>query len=198
MTLNPIRIIEEINHESFEYFSNLIKNRKDINSRFKSMQNITIQSTTDKNALDFKKTMIKVFEDDKLIIEFSKILDYLNGKYEISDMWFMCYIPKSHLRGFHSDGNKNRHGIAFNENPKFYSYESNLHKNLNLNNDDLSKNFLENIDDIEKFNEYFLTQDECYIHNFKKNVLYSFGQTHHTFYNNSDEIRWNLIFDIIE
>ena len=146
----------------------------------------------------FSKKKEILFEDKNLISEFSKILDYLNTKYNIMDMWLMYYSPKSHLKGFHSDGDYKRYGIAFNENPKFYSYECNAHKNKNINEDILNEKFLKHIDDIEKFNSYFLTQDECYIHNFKKNVIYSFGKTHHTFYNNSNEIRWNLIFDINE
>jgi hypothetical protein len=198
MEMKPIEIIEEINHESFEYFSNLIKNKKNINYIFDDMYNILIQSKTNKDVLNYRMSKINLFEDEILILEFSKILDYLNTKYDIIDMWFMYYSPKSHLKGFHSDGDKKRYGIAFNNNPKFYSYEFNTHKNLNLNEEVISKKFIDNLNDIEKFNDYFLSQDECNIHNFKKNTIYSFGNTHHTFYNNSDEIRWNLIFDINE
>lgn len=196
MEMKPIEIVKKINEDCFDYFSNIILDKKDVTQKINGMMNILIQSKMDKNAIDFKDTMIKYFQDDRLIVEFSKILDCLNSNYDIEDMWFMCYYPKSHLKGFHNDGEYKRYGIAFNENPKFYSYECNLHKNKNINEDILSKKFLENLDDIEKFNEYFLTQDECYIHNFKKNTIYSFGKTHHSFYNNSNEMRWNLIFDI--
>jgi hypothetical protein len=52
------------------------------------------------------------------------------------------------------------------------------------------------VDDLDNFNEYFLSLGNSKIINLEKNSVYTFGNTIHTFVNGSDKLRCAFVFEI--
>lgn len=199
--MEKIEKILEINHPSFEWVSNFFKSNP---------TNINIQSNDfiyhNKNfpsginvLIDISESRINLLNNDILIDKLKECVDFISTQYELKYMWLMIYPPKTFLN-FHKDHGKNRHVISFIENERFFNYEAydleffNHERELELN-----KILKENIDNIDTFNEYFKNLHEnCKITTLESNSVYTFGNTLHTFFNGSDKMRVNLVFEIVE
>lgn len=111
----------------------------------------------------------------------------------------MIYPPKKFLN-FHKDYGLNRHVISFTQNDRFFNYEVDddllMSHNFEIK---LNEKFQFHIDTIDDFNDYFVNIDKsCKINVLNSNSVYTFGNTLHTFYNGSDKIRVNFVFEIVE
>lgn len=194
----------EIKHPSFEYIRNHFAGHKPNLDFFKGTTNEFIFHNPNypkgKNLLiQIEKSKINYFGDKLLVNKLKECVEYLNTIYELKFMWLMVYPPKSFLY-FHMDHGDNRHVISFCENARFFNYETSDSKFLENNrNNELNEKFRMSIDNIDEFNNYYKNLHEsCLITTLKPNCIYTFGNTLHTFFNGSDTVRVNLVYEIIE
>ena len=201
INMEKIQKILEINHPSFEWVSNFFKtNSKETNIQSNDFIYHNKNFSSGNNVLiDIEESRINLLNDKMLINKLKECVDFLTTQFEIKFMWLMVYPPKTYL-SFHKDHGKNRHVVSFCENDRFFNYEAydvrffNHEKELELN-----KILKENIDNIDSFNEYFKNlHKSCKITKLEPNSVYTFGDTLHTFFNGSDTIRVNLVFEIVE
>lgn len=194
----------EINHPSFNYLKNYFKNNTIDLELFKVTTNEFIYHNKNypcgSNLLiDINKSKINVLKDNSLIEKLQECVEYLSTVYELKFMWLMIYPPKTFLN-FHKDHGKNRHVISFCDNERFFNYE--VYDEKFLENDkeiELNQKLKSSIDNIDDFNNYYKNQHEdCKITILESNCVYTFGNTLHTFFNASDTIRVNLVFEIVE
>ena len=145
-----------------------------------------------------KDSSLNKFNDVELINKVQECVDHTLTLFDVKIMWLMIYPPKSYL-SFHNDHGKMRHAISFYKNEQFFNYAI-PHVSAKVNTIDvLNKKFFDSLNDINHFNEFFLNYDEtCEIVSLDTNMVYCFGDTIHTFYNASDKLRINLIFEIYE
>ena len=112
----------------------------------------------------------------------------------------MVYSPTSFLN-FHWDHGKNRHIISLNCNERFFNYENNnkIRHGAQEKCDFYNKKLLEQKDNIDSFNEFFINDSELSsIHVLETKSVYVFGDSLHTFVNASDKLRSALVFEIIK
>ena len=149
--------------------------------------------------INIDDSRINLLNNKILIDKLKECMDFLNTQFELKFMWLMIYPPKTFL-SFHKDYGKNRHVVSFCENERFFNYEVFNEKFLEGNTEtELNNRLKTSIDSIDSFNEYFLNQHEdCKITILEPNSVYTFGNTLHTFFNGSDTIRVNLVFEIVE
>lgn len=202
--MEKIEKILEINHPSFEWVKDFFKNEKiDIN-HFPVTTNEFIFHNTDfpkgqNHLIELNESRLRIFNNDTLIDKVNECVNFLNEKFNLKFMWLMIYPPKTFLN-FHKDHGKNRHVISFCDNDRFFNYE--VYNDEFLENDKekhLNEKLISNIDQIDTFNEYYKNlHDCCKITILDSNSVYTFGDTLHTFFNGSDTIRINLVFEIVE
>lgn len=205
--MEKIEKILEINHPSFEWIKNYFNNfnYSDFDySLFPTITNNLIRHNDNfplnGNILTkIRNTCINNFNNNEFINKLEECVDYLCSIYDIKYMWLMIYKPKSYL-DFHWDRHGNRHIISFHKDERFFNYELNADSDQMMTEDVFFNTELKkNLDNIDKFNEFFLKQSNlCNIINFEPNCIYTFGKTLHTFYNDSNKIRINLVFEIVE
>jgi hypothetical protein len=88
-----------------------------------------------------------------------------------------------------------------NRNERFFNYENN---NLIRNNgqtkcDFYNEKLLEQKDNIDSFNEFFINDSELSsIHVLDTKSVYVFGNSLHTFVNASDKLRLALVFELMD
>lgn len=146
---------------------------------------------------DIEDTPIMYLNNQSIINHIKDSIEYIKTIYNIKMIWLMTYPPNTFLN-FHKDYGKNRHVISFNHNERFFSYEGSSETMLDLDTETIMNKKIKLLrDDIDEFNDYFLKYDEsCIISNLDTNSVYTFGNTLHTFVNDSDQLRVNLVFEV--
>lgn len=201
--MEKIKKILEINHpsfnvlkdffESFDFYSHELP--KEITNDFVYYDGV---SPKDKEiVIDIDRTIIGYLNNQFVIDNVVESINYIKSIYNVKMMWLMAYPPKTRLN-FHRDYGKNRQVISFNNNERFFSYEA-YSEYVMLRDNELiiNEKIKELEDDIDSFNQYFLQYDEsCQISNLESNCVYVFGNTLHSFINDSDKLRVNLVFEI--
>jgi hypothetical protein len=200
---NEIEKVADIAHPSLdilkEYFQNLTY---DWNSTITPrINNCTLYKK--ENSLNHQKdfviklsnTIFSHFFPKKICDKIYEFIDYLKSIYNIDIIWFMMYPPKTHL-SFHIDTYSNRHLISIFDNERFFSYESTDTVDFDL----YTNKMKENIDSIEAFNEFYLERNPEHnkIRTLNANEVYTFGNSMHNFFNNSDKLRVCFVFEIQE
>lgn len=128
--------------------------------------------------------------------DLTNFIDNLKKLFNIHMLFYLEYIQKGEVN-FHVDTGLNRFILPLNDDDKFYNYEclveQKLHEKGEIYNK-MRKDFPEKIDE---FNEFFLNDNQLnYIHNLKSGAVYSIGNSLHTFINNSNKVRVNLVFEV--
>jgi hypothetical protein len=202
--MEKIEKILEINHPSFEWVNNFFKTTPIDVPRFKTVSNDFIYHNKNfpcgiNYLIDINESRINVLNNKMLIEKLKECVDFLSNQFELKFMWLMVYPPKTFLN-FHKDNGKNRHVISFCENERFFNYEVSDDEFIGANKDSTFNDMLKSsLNDINSFNEYFKNQhNSCEIKILETNSVYTFGNTLHTFFNDSDTIRVNLVFEIVE
>jgi hypothetical protein len=146
-----------------------------------------------KSLRDVNQTSISYIIKNKNIDETIKnVIEDIVNKFNPRIIWLMTYPPKTYI-DFHEDFHKNRHLLTLNYNERFFSYE--LHPSVLIRN--LNNKLSEFKDDINTFNEYFLEFDKTSkIQNLEPYSVFTFGNTVHSFINDSNKLRVNLVFEV--
>ncbi len=146
---------------------------------------------------DIDKTSFSFFKGGVLLDPLKDVITKLKETFNIKKLWVMSYPPKERL-DFHIDPNQNRHIVTFNNDDSFFSYEHFSNKqseNVIVYNDKL----IEFKNDIDSFNKFFIEENSNNkISSLEPLSVYTFGNTLHTFYNGSNKLRINLVFEIVE
>ena len=131
---------------------------------------------------------------DELNSYFHDSLNYIKSIYNIKILWLMIYPPKSRFF-FNIDYEQNRHLLSFNENPRFFSYECDKIGII----DEINEKLKNCNDDVDSFNQYYLNLDSsCKIESLDKNTVYTFGDSVHNFVNDSNKLRVNFVFELMD
>ena len=208
--MNEIKKIMEIEHDSLDYISDFFDNfdfynsNKDVCTVGKIRNDLIyynpLASIRTYYYQPINTSIITQFGDKKLVGELETFVDYLKTIYDLKYLWLMVYTPESKLN-FHWDHGKNRHVISLNRNERFFNYENNIqlrHGSQNLC-DSYNKKLEEQKGDIDSFNEFFLNDsDLSAIHILDTKSVYVFGNSLHTFVNDSNKIRSALVFEIMD
>ena len=208
--MNEIKKITDIEHESLDYMSNFFDDFDYYNSnidicKIGEIRNDLIYYNENASLRTYyhypiEKSIITQFKDKKLTGELTKFVDHLKTIYNIKYLWLMIYSPTSFLK-FHWDNGKNRHIISLNHNKRFFNYENNdLIRKVGQSKCDLyNEKLLEQKDNIDSFNEFFINDSELSsIHVLDTKSVYVFGNSLHTFVNASDKLRSALVFEIMD
>lgn len=202
MEQDKIEKILEINHPSFEWVKNYF-NTTNLNNRFSVSTNEFIFHNNDypkdlNKLIEIKDSVLNMFNDDELIEKLNECVEFLKTQFDIKFMWLMVYQPKGKLN-FHRDHGKNRHVLSFIKNDRFFNYEVKPFIAGELGLENIFNNEIKKTTNIDEFNNFFLnTHSDCKITSLEPNCVYTFGNTLHTFYNGSDTIRVNLVFEIVD
>ncbi len=146
---------------------------------------------------DINNTSFGFFKGGILLDPLKNTISKLKDTFNIKKLWIMSYPPKQRL-DFHVDPNQNRHIVTFNNNDRFFSYE---HFSNYLSDKSIfyNKKLIEYDYDIDLFNKFFVDDDtNSKITSLEPLSIYTFGNTLHTFYNGSEKLRINLVFEIVE
>jgi hypothetical protein len=145
--------------------------------------------------INLNKTIFSHYFTKNICDKIHEFVDYLKSIYNIDIIWFMVYPPKTHL-SFHIDTYSNRHVISIFDNERFFSYESTDNVDFDL----YTNKMKENIDSIEAFNEFYLERNPEHnkIRTLNANEVYTFGNSMHNFFNDSDKLRVCFVFEIQE
>lgn len=202
MEQEKIEKILEINHPSFEWVKNYF-NTKNLNNRINISTNEFIFHNVNypkglNNLIKIEDSIFNSLNDNKLIEKLKECVEFLKTQFDIKFMWLMVYQPNSKLN-FHQDHGKNRHVLSFIKNERFFNYEVLPFTSGEMGLEDIFNNEIKKTTDIDEFNKFFLnTHSDCKITTLEPNCVYTFGNTLHTFYNGSDTIRINLVFEIVD
>jgi hypothetical protein len=188
-----------INHPSFEKISNFLDSFETDEKSFTTSTNDTLfvdpsYNSGNNHIITIEKSTLFNFNNKELNGYFEESLNYIKSIYNIKILWLMIYPPKSHLF-FHIDHEQNRHLLSFNENPRFFSYECDKIEII----DEINEKLKNCNDDIDSFNQYYLNLDpNCKIESLDKNTVYTFGDSVHNFVNDSDKLRVNFVFELMD
>jgi hypothetical protein len=195
--MEKIQKILEINHPSFDYVKNFFESLnfddisfpKNIGNDFIYYDNVSPKSI--EILVGVESTSLRYLQNDILIEKIKESVEYIKENFNVKLMWLMVYPPKTYI-DFHVDNKKNRHLISFNKHERFFSYESNCDKEFIYN-----QKYKENINNIDEFNSFFIKDDlSNEITNLESNSVYIFNNTLHCFYNDSNKLRVNLVFEV--
>jgi len=198
-----IKKVADIKHPALdilkEYFENL--NHDFSSTALPAVSNFALykneNSVNHKNeyTMDLNRTIYSHIIPKNIIGAIYEFTEYLKSIYNIEIIWFMLYIPKTHL-AFHIDDYSDRHLINVFENDRFFSYESSNPVNFQM----YTEKMKENINNIDVFNEFFLnfSPEHNKIRTLKTNEVYTFGKSMHNFFNDSDKLRVNFVFETEE
>ena len=192
---------EDISHPSLDILKNYFENSTFDFKNFIPVTNFTIYKKSgierlNKNVVEnLKNSLLKNYINENIIDEIYNVRDYLVSKYDINIIWFMTYMPKAHLE-FHIDNHSNRHIINIYDNDRFFNYESTNHNFYYANL--YTEKMKENINNIDSFNEFFINHKPQYnsVKIIKSNGIYTFGHSIHNFFNDSDKLRVNFVFEL--
>jgi hypothetical protein len=133
-----------------------------------------------------------LFKNNKVNENISKVILQIKKKFNPKIIWLMYYPPKSSI-AFHEDKNKNRHILTLNNNERFFSYECDLSVLI----EKINNNLIESNNNIDEFNNFFKNYDKsCHISNLDSCSVYTFENSIHSFVNDSNKIRVNLVFEV--
>ena len=202
--MNKIEKILEIKHPSFDWVNDFFKKKEfDINYFPNTTNDFIFHNKNypcgQNYLVDIGESKIKSFQNKLLIEKLKECVDHLNTIYQLKFCWVMVYPPKT-LLNFHWDHGKNRHVVSFCGNNRFFNYEAHDDEFFGNNIEvELNNKLKSSVNDIDSFNEYFLKlHPSCKITSLDVNSVYTFGNTLHTFFNGSDTLRVNLVFEIVE
>jgi hypothetical protein len=188
-----------IDHPSFEKISDFFNSYELNEKKFPVSTNETLfvdpsVNSGNNHIVTIEKSTLFNFKNDELNSYFHDSLNYIKSIYNIKILWLMIYPPKSRLF-FHIDYEQNRHLLSFNENPRFFSYECDKIGII----DEINEKLKNCNDDIDSFNQYYLNLDpNCKIESLDKNTVYTFGDSVHNFVNDSDKLRVNFVFELMD
>lgn len=195
--------IADISHSSLDILKNYFENLELDYNNFPPVHNITLYKKQGieklkKNVVqDLEKTTLGSFVPKNIINEIKNFVEYLKTIYNIDIIWLMLYTPKSHL-SFHVDVDSNRHIINIFDNERFFNYES---SEINPSNASMyTEKLKNNIDTIDEFNKFFLNYNPSKnkIKIIESNSVYIFNSSIHSFFNGSNKLRVNFVFEIEE
>ena len=128
--------------------------------------------------------------------DLTNFIDNLKKLLDINRIFYLEYTPKGEV-SFHIDRGLNRYILPLNDDDKFYNYECLLGQKLHEKGEIYNKMRKDFPKKIDEFNEFFLNDSELNsIHNLKSGSVYSIGNSLHTFINNSNKVRVNLVFEV--
>ena len=188
--------IETINNEDFDFLESFFNEYEYEIINFPKQDNPLIYSY-DKNDFVRGLQFVHVFslKNPELFNRFSKCVEYIKKSYNLKYLWFMTYPPKTKL-SFHTDARKNRHLITINSNPRFFSYST---INGDYNEKILNYNSWANEMKIDEFNKKYLQDDDQnYIEILEPKTIYLFEDTLHSIINDSDKLRINFVFELLD
>ena len=192
--------IADISHPSLDilksYFENLEFNYND----FPELHNITLYKKKGVEKIkgnvvqDLNETTIASIVPNTIIKEIYNFVEYLKSIYNLDIIWLMLYTPNTHL-SFHIDDNSNRHLINVFDHERFFNYE--CAENNASNCEMYTQKMKDSISNIDEFNEFFInfnpTKNSIKV--IESNAIYVFNSSIHTFFNGSDKLRVNFVFE---
>jgi hypothetical protein len=201
--MEKIKKILEINHPSFNVLKDFFESfdfysydlPKCLNNQFIFYDGISPKQN--EIVVDIENTIMGSLKNQFVIDNVIESIEYIKSIYNVKMMWLMTYPPKTRLN-FHRDYGKNRQVVSFNNHERFFSYEA-YSEDIMLGDHEMiiNEKLKELKDDIDSFNQFFLQYDEsCHISNLDSNSVYVFGNTMHSFINDSDKLRVNLVFEV--
>jgi hypothetical protein len=197
MDINDVYLTKVINYYNSEYF----KSKHFLNHNTNYIIYSKDPNFKKTHSLDSIRQIRYQVRDD-----LNNFIDNLKKLLDINRIFYLEYIPKGEV-SFHIDRGLNRYILPLNDDNKFYNYEclleEKLHEKSEIYNklhekseiyNKMRKDFPEKIDE---FNEFFLNDSELNsVHNLKSGSVYSIGNSLHTFINNSNKVRVNLVFEV--
>jgi hypothetical protein len=198
--MEKIKKILEIKDENFFKITEFIDSFVFDETNFSVTTNDTIfcdeSYPINKNHLvPIEKSTIFNFHSEELNQYFINAVNYLKSNFKLKVLWLMIYPPKTKIH-FHIDRGDKRHVITFNENPRFFSYECDEKHGGKI--DTLNNKLTELLTNIDEFNNFFVNfSEDCKISTLEKNCVYTFGDTVHNFINDSDKLRVNFVFELM-
>ena len=195
-----IKKIESVNLDSLRLLSEYLKNytidvnlfrNADCNKLYMREDYIHDHHFT----MSIEKCELSKLKDKKILNYVEDIIEFLKTQYDARIIWLNIFPPNTKLN-FHIDDHKNRHLLSLDENERYFNYEYVVTESIS---DQEIMRLLNNkldVDDLDNFNEYFLSLGNSKIINLEKNSVYTFGNTIHTFVNGSDKLRCAFVFEI--
>lgn len=194
-----------------DYFTNLNYSETEQFSRCCDLVYFNEDFGTDPNITKFTKDIdmnfFSWYQNGILLTDIKQSIKEITEKFEVKYLWVMAYPPKDRLP-FHFDGYANRHSLTFNYNEKFYNYEFNLEMTPGDSTPVAPEHSLGEFNDkfnsagetLDSFNNFFINYHEnCKITAMESQSIYTFGNTIHSFANDTDDkVRFNFIFEIRE
>ena len=198
-----IERIGDISHPSLDILKNFFENFSYDLTRYIPVTNITIYKKEGVERLmknrvaDLRRSDLGRIVPQNIIDEIYNFKDYLLSIYDVDIIWLMTYMPNTYLE-FHIDTDSDRHLINVFDNDRFFNYESTdpLYDHVQMYTEKLK----ENIDNIDEFNKFFLEFKPEYnsIKVAKSGGIYTFGHSIHNFFNGSNKLRVNFVFEVVE
>ena len=128
--------------------------------------------------------------------DLTNFIDNLKKLFNIHILFYLGYAQKGEVN-FHVDRGLNRFILPLNDDDKFYNYECLVEQKLHEKGEIYNKMRRDFPEKIDEFNEFFLNDSELNsVHNLKSGSVYSIGNSLHTFINNSNKVRVNLVFEV--
>jgi len=128
--------------------------------------------------------------------DLNNFIGNLKKLFNINILFYLEYTQKGEVN-FHIDRGLNRYILPLNDDDKFYNYECLDEQKLNEKGEIYNKMRKDSPENFDEFNEFFLNDSELNsIHNLKSGSVYSIGNSLHTFINNSNKVRVNLVFEV--
>ena len=201
--IRTIEKVADISHPSLDILKNYFENLDLDFNNFPPIHNITLYKKQgierlQKNVVqDLNKTTIASFAPTYVLTEIKNFIEYLKSIYDIDIIWLMLYTPNSHLT-FHIDIESNRHLINVFDNERFFNYEC---AEVNPNNTEMyTQKMKEKINNIDEYNTFFLNYNPTKnkIKVIESGSVYVFNSSIHNFFNGSDKLRVNFVFETEE
>lgn len=195
-----IEKVDEFNHPNLNYLKEYFDNFENSQSLFPSALIFTLYKKENFKRYDYNQiddlyeSQLKNKISNKVFDKIYELVDYIKELYDIDILWLRLYNPQAYIE-FHIDETSNKHCITLNGNERFFNYES--AKSNYADNMLYTKKINEYSKDIDKFNEFFIEHNPEHnrIVNIESNSVYCFNFSLHSFYNGSDKLRVNLIFE---
>lgn len=195
-----IEKVDTFDHHNLVYLKEYFNNFKNSEELFPGVMIFTLYKKNDFKRYEYNKiddlyeSQIKNKIDNIVLDKIYELVDYVKELYDIDILWLRFYNPKTFIE-FHMDETSNKHCITLNGDERFFNYESS--KANYADNILYTKKIKEYSNDIDKFNEFFVNHNPEHnrIVNIESNSVYCFNYSLHSFYNGSDKLRVNLIFE---
>ncbi len=171
------------------YDSNILPKR--------TFETITCLGENDKNnnfIMNPENCSLSKFNNPSLIKDLHDVIQNIKELYNVHYIWAVMYPPNDGLR-FHTDDYQ-RFVLTFNSDKRFFNYE--VAPNLTTSITEKKYNKKLESTPIDDFNEFFLSQVGNKIESLDELSIYSFGSSIHNFRNESNKVRFILVFDIYQ